>query len=46
METGKFSPKQQPEGPILYELDIAYREQTGCLDLRVQTSSVTQPWCI
>lgn len=46
METGKFSPKQQPEGPILHELDIASEEQTSCLDSRVQTSSVTQPWCI
>lgn len=28
METGKFSPQQQPEGPTLYELDLASGEQT------------------
>lgn len=46
METGKFSPQQQPEGPTIYELDLASGEQTGSLDPRVQTSCVSQPWCI
>lgn len=45
VQMGKFSPKQQPEGPTFYELDMASGEQTGCLDPRAQTSCVTQPWC-
>lgn len=31
METGKFSPKQQPERPTFYELDIASGEQSFSL---------------
>lgn len=46
METGKFSPKRQPERPISYELDVAAGEQTGSLGPRVQTGCVTQPWRI
>ena len=46
VETGKFGPKHQPEGPTFYELDIASGEQTGCLDPKVQTSYMTQLWRI
>lgn len=40
---GKFSPRQQPEGPAPYELGITAGEQAGAVHLRAQPHCMTQP---